>query len=82
MHHPVVSLSKGAPCGRHCFHLDVSLSDFPAGLHQVDCWSGRAGLFATYATSASESSQCTYDRTRDVVWVTVDGFYRSNTVQW
>jgi len=60
----------------------VSLTGFGRSAHQVACWAGHGGLFGQYPTSSSTSSGCSYRHPHDVVWVVVDGRYRSNTVAW
>jgi hypothetical protein len=78
-----VELAKGAlaTCGPHCFNLIVTLRNFGAGTHTVTCWSGHDGQFASYSTTETTSSQCSYRRPNDTVWVVVDG-HRSNAVIW
>jgi hypothetical protein len=80
-----VRVSRGAvdtACGPHCYRVAVSLSGFSAGTHQVACWAGHAGEFGGYRTSAGTSASCAYRHPHDVVWVIVDGRYRSNSVLW
>jgi hypothetical protein len=83
-----VHLSKGAldvRCGRHCYHLVVSLSGFPSAAHQVTCWSSARGgrSFGSYTTTSVVSTNCAYTSNGSAaVWVVVDSTYRSNTVAW
>ena len=80
---PEVRLSKGtlATCGPQCFPLVVTLVNFSAGSHTVNCFSGHDGKFGSYTTSATTSSGCTYRRPNDTVYVSVDG-HRSNVIVW
>jgi hypothetical protein len=78
-----VHLAKGGldpSCGPHCYQLVVTLSDFAAGAHHITCLSQHGGQFGSYTTSATTSAGCADRRPHDVVWVLVDGSYRSNTV--
>jgi hypothetical protein len=68
-------------CGRHCYRLNVTLSGFASGSHQVACWSAHAGLLSSDTTTAVTSTTCEYNRVNDSVWVYVDSI-RSNTVPW
>lgn len=82
---PSVHLAKGGrdpSCGPHCYVLVVTLVNFSGGTHTVACNAQRAGQFATYTTSATTSSNCSYDRMHDTLWVRVDGTYVSNSVSW
>jgi hypothetical protein len=78
-----VRLAKGgtSSCGPHCYSLVVTVDGFGAGSHDVSCFSGHAGEFGSYATSATTSTGCSYGHPHDTVWVVVDGT-RSNTVSW
>jgi hypothetical protein len=75
-----VQLTRGATCGRHCFALVVTLSDFPAGAHHVTCIDqDRNQTFGGYTTSSTTSTGCSYDHPHATVYVVVDGT-RSNTL--
>lgn len=73
--------SGSSTCGQHCHTLIVTLSNFPAGSHRVNCFDEHARQFASYATSSTTSTGCGYDRPHASVYVVVDGT-RSNTVSW
>lgn len=80
---PAVALGQhsSGTCGPHCHTLVVTLSGFPSGAHQVSCYDDHARQFASYTTSSTTSSGCSYDRPNASVYVIVDGT-RSNTVSW
>jgi hypothetical protein len=59
----------------------VTLSNFSAGSHTVKCFSQHDGEFGSYTTSATTSSECTFRRPNDTVYVVVDG-HHSNAVIW
>lgn len=65
-----------------CAYVHVSLRNFPAGQHQIRCWSSRTGEnYATYTTNRTESDVCFYGFPGASTWVTV-GSVESNHLPW
>lgn len=90
---PSIVVSKGRlvdirppdpnPCyDPSCARVHVSLRNFPAGQHEIRCWSSRTGAnYATYTTSEAESERCYYGWPGFSTWVTV-GSVESNHLRW
>jgi murein DD-endopeptidase MepM/ murein hydrolase activator NlpD len=88
---PTVTVGKGA---RHntssctsaaCAYVTVTLNNFGAGAHAVQCFAsypgGQFGGYTHNGGGGSTSASCYYGWPGRVVWVTVDGV-RSNDFVW
>jgi hypothetical protein len=87
---PSVTLSVGdavttATCTvSACHYLRVTLNNFPAGTHTVNCyadWPPPSGIYRTYTTGDAVSQYCVFGYPGHNAWVTVDGI-PSNTATW
>jgi hypothetical protein len=69
-----------------CALVNVTLTNFSAGTHRIDCYSDDPGAgslpFASYTTTSTTSSFCVYGFPGSNVWAVVDGTYVSNLLLW
>jgi hypothetical protein len=69
-----------------CAFVTVTLSDFPAGTHTVECLSddpfGPPPPWYSYTTTVTTSAVCVYGYPGYHVWTKVDGTYESNHFLW
>jgi hypothetical protein len=66
----------------YCTYIVVTLHDFPAGTHTINCnadWPPPPGFYRSYDTSDATSEYCVFGYPGHNVWVIVDGV-QSNTI--